>query len=450
MGPSWVKLSSKKEEPMKFSWKRLFTIAGGIPIKTTGKQYFTLAWIVAAVIFVPAASAQTRMRPRAFSASPALSTSDLQTFQTNVNSLVSWLQGAAVTPTQQSMVAQLQNVLSTMSSDEMTQLASSIDVNSFNTAVTNLLNTTPAPRILPPSDPPANLSPPDYMGCFPGGAPSYLLGTVPSDPTTIYVLEQLTFILQFAQITADDLCSSLIVALGEGTNLPACIVAIAADLLKATSDFTKQTLMFCDSNVSSAQTQSAWQNTIVIDTDLQTVGNNLTNQLSQTNNLMNQISANLTNNSNATDVDLSNRLAGIDTDLANRISIVDADVINKSTAVDTDLNNHLNSVDNDILTRDTQIDNEVSTFQTLEVRMEIESNLAAGHTIGLFEVPSADGGYLETVRSIVNDTIGKLTAAGQTINGATKYLALGDTAYSSKQYKAAFADYLTAYTTAVK
>ena len=433
---------------MKFSWKRLFTIAGAIPMRVTGKRSLPWMLVILAICFAVPARAQTKIRTHASTA--ALTTTDVQNFQTNLNSLVVWLQGLALSPTQQSMVAELQSQISTLTSDQIAQLASNYDVNAFSAAVTDLVNTSPTQRLIPPSDPPANLVPPDYEGCTPGGASSYLINTVPSDPHTIFVLEQLTYLLQLAQITADDLCSSLIVALGEGTNLPACIVAISADLLKATSDFTKQTLTFCDGNVSSAQTQSAWQNTIVIDTDLQTVGNNLTNQLSQTNNLMNQISASLTNNSNATDVDLSNRIAGIDADLANRISIVDADVINKSTAVDTDLNNHLNSVDTDILTRDTQIDNELSTFQTLEVRMQIESNLAAGRIIGLFELPSANGGYLETVRSIVNDTIGKLTAAGQTINGATKYLALGDTAYSSKQYKSAFANYLTAYTTAVK
>lgn len=434
---------------MKFSQGSLFIVAGTSTI-VRGLRLLVLALIALAIFPATVASAQTRVRPRAMTANAALSATDVQSFQTNLNAFVTWLQGAALSSAQQSMVAQLQNQLSTMTSDEMAQLASAFDVNGFGAAVTDLVNNSSTQRLVPPTDPPANLVPPDYQGCNPGGASDYLINTVPSDPHTIFVLEQLTYFLQLAQITADDLCSSLIVALGEGTNLPACIVAISADLLKATSDFTKQTLTFCDGNVSSAQTQSAWQNTIVIDTDIQNVGNNLTNQLSQTNNLMNQISASLTNNSNATDVDLSNRIAGIDTDLANRISIVDADVINKSTAVDTDLNNHLNSVDNDILTRDTQIDNEINTFQTLEVRMQIESNLAAGRIIGLFEIPSANGGYLETVRSIVNDTIGKLTAAGQTINGATKYLALGDTAYSSKQYKAAFANYLTAYTTAVK
>lgn len=427
-----------------------------IPTRTTNPLLLTLVLVVLTVSLVGPADAQTRPRHHSAPATTAAadpSSTDIQTFQTNLSNLVTWLQSANLSPSQQSTVAELQSVLSTLTSDQITALASTIDLNGFNTAVTNLVGVTPASRIPLPTDPPANLYTPQYMGCDPqSGSPpdNFTLFTVPSDPNTIYVLEQLTYILQNAQITADDLCSSLIVAAGEGSNLPACIVAIAADLLKAASDFTKQTLMFCDSNVASAQTQAAWQNTIVIDTDLQTLSNTTTNQFSQTANLVNTVASTLQNNQTAIDVDIDNRMAAVDSDLANRISIVDADVINKSTAVDTDLNNHLNSVDNDVLTQATQTDNAISTFQTLEVRMQIESNLAAGRTIGLFEVPVADGGYLETVRSIVNDTIGKLTAAGQTINGATKYLALGDTAYGNKQYKTAYADYLTAYTTAVK
>jgi len=441
---------------MKFSMGTISVEAARTQTRTARRLLLSLLLIALAVCFVLPANAQTQgsvRHPRAQRQAQALATSDVQTFQTSLTSLVTWFQAKAITPTQQATVADLQSDLSILTPDEMTQLASSFDAPSFNTAVTNLMNVVARPRTVPPTDPPANLSNPDYQGCAPqsGGAPNdFLLTTVPSDPVTIFSLEAVNYVLQNAQIEADDLCSSLIVAAGEGSNLPACIVAIIADLLKAASDFTKQTLMFCDSNVSSAQTQSAWQNTIVIDTDIQTLSNNTTNQFSQTSNLLNTIAASIADHTTAIDADLANHISSIDSDLSNRISIVDSDVINKSTAIDTDINNHLNSVDTDILTRDTQIDGEISTLQTLSVRMEIEANLAGGRTIGLFELPAANGGYLETVRSIVNDTIGKLTAAGQTINGATKYLGLGDTAYSKQQYKAAYANYLTAYTTAVK
>ncbi len=137
-------------------------------------------------------------------------------------------------------------------------------------------------------------------------------------------------------------------------------------------------------------------------------------------------------------------------DIDNRISNSEADLINKSTAVDTDIKDRLNLLEGDLLARDTQIDSEISTFQTLTVRTQIEQSLAAGQIVGLFELPQASGGYLETVRAIVNDTISKLLAAGQAVNGATKWLGLGDTALSAKQYKAAYANYVTAYGTAVK
>lgn len=420
-------------------------------MKTVTRQLFTsgLAALLALCAIRPAdaqglshtrsvAGSGRRVQPQNFSAT------DIATFQTTVGTLVNWLQ--AGTSTQQSIANDLQTNIAGLTSDQMAQLASNYDVNGFTTAVTTLVNTVPAPQSLPPSDPPATLFAPKYMGCDPRpggpGEPQF-----PSDPATIMSLDGAINFAKAAKEIADKTCDSLT---APGTNIPNCILAVVVDLIEVGLETTKDILTACDSNIASAQTEAAWQDAIIIDTDINSLSNNTTNQFAQVTNQLTSISASLNSHETAIDTDLTNRILAVDTDLANRISSVDSDVINKSTAVDTDLNNHLNQLDSDVLNRDTQIDSEISTFQTLNVRVEIERSLAGGLTIGLFEVPLANGGYLETVRSIVNDTISKLIAAGQTVSGATKYLGLGDTAFSAKQYKSAYANYLTAYQTAVK
>jgi hypothetical protein len=89
----------------------------------------------------------------------------------------------------------------------------------------------------------------------------------------------------------------------------------------------------------------------------------------------------------------------------------------------------------------------------VKVRLKIEKNL--GDTtapMGLFELPSGLGGYLETARSIVADTLAKMTAAGVNANATAANTALlqGDTYYNLKSYKLAYKQYQTAYGYAVK
>src|ERR1700689_4627215 len=73
-----------------------------------------------------------------------LSQDDVSSFQTNVQSLVTYLAQAPTTnPNQQALVNDLQQQLNGLTPDEMSQMASSADVNAFNTAVTTLFSTQP-------------------------------------------------------------------------------------------------------------------------------------------------------------------------------------------------------------------------------------------------------------------------------------------------------------------
>jgi hypothetical protein len=95
---------------------------------------------------------------------------------------------------------------------------------------------------------------------------------------------------------------------------------------------------------------------------------------------------------------------------------------------------------------DTLIAN-LGTFQTLQLRMEIEDNLDRNEEvpIGLFQLPAAYGGYLEVVRSIVTETLAKEAAVGNPSPKAMIYLTQANAAFTAGTYKTAYALYRKAY-----
>jgi hypothetical protein len=138
-------------------------------------------------------------------------------------------------------------------------------------------------------------------------------------------------------------------------------------------------------------------------------------------------------------------LTAIDVDVDTHVAAADLDIASKLALVDTDLNHHLSTVDADVLARDTQVDGEIATLQALDIRMEIEKSLALGISVGLFETPKAEGGYLELVGTIVQTVINGLVAAGQTCGTAQTSENAGNTVYAAGKFKTAYSDYKAAY-----
>jgi hypothetical protein len=88
-----------------------------------------------------------------------------------------------------------------------------------------------------------------------------------------------------------------------------------------------------------------------------------------------------------------------------------------------------------------------------KLRLKIEANLQnTASPMGVFELPSGLGGYLEIVRAIVADTMAKMTAVNQNSNAsaANQALATGDNYFAQKSYKSAYKQYQAAYGYAVK
>jgi len=96
----------------------------------------------------------------------------------------------------------------------------------------------------------------------------------------------------------------------------------------------------------------------------------------------------------------------------------------------------------------------VSSVQTkqledLTVRLEIEGALQKGMPYGSIYLPEANGGRLEVVRSIVNETIQNVLSSGEPANGAGEKLAAGDIQRNGGHFKEAFRLYSAAYKAAV-
>ena len=95
---------------------------------------------------------------------------------------------------------------------------------------------------------------------------------------------------------------------------------------------------------------------------------------------------------------------------------------------------------------DTLIAN-LSTFETLQLRMQIEQNLDKNDEapVGLFQLPAAFGGYLEVVKSIVTETLAKRAAVGNPSAQAMAFLASANAAFAAGEYKTAYVNYRKAY-----
>lgn len=407
-----------------------------------------------------------------------LAPDDVSTFQTSLQNLVNFLvQSPTGNPTQQALINDLQQKINGMDSTEIAGLANYTDVNAFNNAVTMLTTTVPQPRTLPPSDPPANLTPPPYGYCQ--ETPVGVLPSIPSDTPTDLALLITLEVLEAVQIVADENLNLFVSILGEDDNLPDVIIAIVVDLIVFAIQTTSDELQFCDSYTESAEVLAGWQNSIVIDTDItnlaadagnqftllenqlttinddidthiSSIASNTNNQYAQINNEITALSTNFSSQVTGIDLDIDNHISSLSVALGNTIASVDADVTNTTTSLSTSINNQLTKLDTDVVNQAALTNTAIGTFQTLDVSLDIQRALIGGLSVGLFELPSSQGGYIQTLRATVANAITSLQANGKNVAAAIKSLALGDTALASSQYKTAYQNYTAAYQAAVK
>lgn len=135
----------------------------------------------------------------------------------------------------------------------------------------------------------------------------------------------------------------------------------------------------------------------------------------------------------------------INNDNSNKTAIINNDNSNKTAIINND-NANLAT----ILASLNQVKGEL---RDLILRTQIEADLAEvdGATpVALYEIPTAKGGYLNLVQTIVTQTIANVLAAGGTVSNAQTFLDKGNTDKRAGKFKSAYDNYRKAYKAAAK
>ena len=112
--------------------------------------------------------------------------------------------------------------------------------------------------------------------------------------------------------------------------------------------------------------------------------------------------------------------------------------------------NNDNSNRTQIITNDNNNKNEL---RDLILRSQIEADLSqpdGSSPIALYEVPAAQGGYLDLVKTIVTETIARIQAAGGTTSNASTFLTTANAFKTAGNFKSAYDNYRKAYRAASK
>lgn len=207
-------------------------------------------------------------------------------------------------------------------------------------------------------------------------------------------------------------CNQVLVVLGEGGN--SSVACIAADVVYFVAVALRAKLLACDVDYTERTVDASFSRLEHLHTDLE---NSVAN-------------------------DNTNKTAIVTNDNTNTTTITGNDNANKTTI--------LAAIAASQVAINANTDAGKNELRNLILRTQIEANLAEDHddAVGLYMTPGANGGYLESVRAIVIDTIAKL-AGTHTVN-ANKQLAQGDAQKELGNFFKAYSFYRQAYRTAVK
>jgi hypothetical protein len=207
-------------------------------------------------------------------------------------------------------------------------------------------------------------------------------------------------------------CNQVLVVLGEGGNTSAACIPV--DVVYFVAVALRAKLLACDVDYTERTVDASFSRLEHLHTDLE---NSVAN-------------------------DNTNKTAIINNDNTNTTTITGNDNSNKTTI--------LAAIAASQVAINANTDAGKNELRNLILRTQIEANLAEDHddAVGLYMTPGANGGYLESVRAIVIDTIAKL--GGKHTVDANKQLAQGDAQTALGNFSKAYSFYRQAYRTAVK
>jgi hypothetical protein len=284
------------------------------------------------------------------------------------------------------------------------------------------------------------------LGSFPGreGPDAVCDGLIGSGrPSAALIISTETVFLAAAIVraVASRGCNQVLVVLGAGGNTSG--VCIATDAIFFVAQALRDKVVACDLDWAKRTIDGNYQRLDHLHSDLET---SIANDGANKSALTAEATANkleIINNSDA------NKSAIITNSNANTNTITTA-IGNSQTAVVNNANANLTTVTTAISNTQTAIINNdnanTAMLRDLLLRTQIEADLAStdGSTfVGLYITPTANGGYLELVRSIVVQTIANI--GGSNAGQANAFLAKGDAHKAAGNYKEAYKNYRMAY-----
>jgi hypothetical protein len=231
---------------------------------------------------------------------------------------------------------------------------------------------------------------------------------------------------RYTQLIAKEVTNSILAAaawvcnediLGENGSAACVPLAIAADIANGFFD----TSAWCAGEVTANEVDANFKRLDHIHSDLEGA---ITSIISNSN----ANTTTLFNNDNA------NRTLIINNDNVNRTQIINNDNANLATII-----SNANANKNEL--------------RDLILRTQIEADLAmvdGSVVVALYETPTAAGGYLDLVTTIVTETLAHIQSAGGSVSNAQSFLDGANAAKAAGDFKGAYAAYRKAYKAAGK
>jgi hypothetical protein len=133
-----------------------------------------------------------------------------------------------------------------------------------------------------------------------------------------------------------------------------------------------------------------------------------------------------------------------------QISSTNASIDNHFAATNTSIDNHFTSVQTQLTNQQIALLNQMSADQDLFFRAEIERVLLHRERLAIYYLPQAQGGQLERIRTIVEETIQRVEASGEPSYAARGNLSQAISDVEAGRFKRAFIYLSQAYFEAIK
>jgi len=299
-----------------------------------------------------------------------------------------------------------------------------------------------------------NALPTDFLSFAPHAVAAAALG----------VLEAVSLGLETSKNIKDD-CTALNAADVQGIVNTAKTEIINNDNGNATTivnnDNTNKDTILTNLNTKTATITTAItnsQNAVINngDTNLATITTAITNAKTDIVNNDNSNRTTIVNNDNANASTLNTAVTNarntiVNNDNTNTTNIVNNDnanktaIINNATANTTTLNTAITNAKTEILNN---ANANATALQDALLRSQIEADLATesnGVKVAWYMTPTANGGKLDLVQSIVTLTLANITAAGGSIGNAQSFLDRANADKAAGNFKSAYDNYCRAY-----